>query len=117
MAGIILGFYYHQVAIKVIFRSDPTVEGARGASRNVPLAAEVPPQKVNRVCVAWTDRPRVAVTARKIKTFRMGCARVKWIAGNPSMNASSPIELAGEIVAAFVSNRSRLGFAGNTGLG
>ena len=82
MAGIILGFYYHQVAIKVIFKSDPTVEGARGASRNVPLAAEVPPQKVNRVCVAWTDRPRVAVTARKIKTFRMGCARVKWIAGN-----------------------------------
>jgi hypothetical protein len=43
------------------------------------------------VYVAWTDRPRVAVTGRKIKTFRMGCARVKWIArGILSMSAQVP---------------------------
>jgi predicted transcriptional regulator len=47
----------------------------------------------------------VTVTARKIKTFRMGRARVKWIGrGDSKMGASNPIELASEIVAAFVTN-------------
>jgi hypothetical protein len=32
-------FYYRQVAIKASFRSDPTVEGARGASSNRAIGA------------------------------------------------------------------------------
>ena len=33
------GLYYHQVAIKVNFSSDPTVEGVRGASSNRAIGA------------------------------------------------------------------------------
>jgi hypothetical protein len=38
-----------------------------------------PRNRSESIYAAWTDRPRVAATARKIKTFRMGRATVKWI--------------------------------------
>jgi hypothetical protein len=75
----------------------------RATAQLVLPAAEVAPQKDYRVYVAWTVRAGPSRTQNQDFPYAV-CENELGCRGIPSMSASSPIELAGEIVAAFVSS-------------
>jgi hypothetical protein len=78
------GVYYHQVAIKVSFRSAPTVEGARGASSNRAIGASVSGgNRMDHATMITTVAALLTAIAALLREIR-GCRRGRWAQRRPA---------------------------------